>query len=306
MDLVKQNLNYILIVILMAFGLWAFLDYENEIENLKEEIQINLQDHQLYVDSLAQEIENLELTLDSLPMGNPLDTLLIMDSFGTRKHPIFGTWQLHSGIDLIDTYKDTVYATASGISTMATWNAGYGKCITLKHAHGYSSKYAHLDRLFIKKGDSVVKGQPIGTMGSTGAVTGQHLHYEVLFEGNAVDPEPFIKMQPISVKATMYHPVEAQCDSDPLITADGSTICPISVSEWNWIAVSQDLLKKNGGVFEYGDQVYIEGTHKDGVYTIRDCMHKRKKNQIDFLESIGTSQYKYDDIKIYNLELLSS
>ena len=59
-------------------------------------------------------------------------------------------------------------------------------------------------------------------------------------------------------------------------------------------------------VFEYGDQVYIEGTHKDGVYTIRDCMHKRKKNQIDFLESIGTSQYMYDDIKIYNLEEFSS
>ena len=51
MDLVKQNLNYILIVILMAFGLWAFLDYENEIEDLKEEIEINLQDRQLDVDS---------------------------------------------------------------------------------------------------------------------------------------------------------------------------------------------------------------------------------------------------------------
>ena len=92
MDLVKQNLNYILILILMAFSLWAFLDYENEIEDLKEEIEINLQDHQLDVDSLTQQIKSLELTLDSLPMGNPLDTLLIMDSFGTRKHPIFGTW----------------------------------------------------------------------------------------------------------------------------------------------------------------------------------------------------------------------
>ena len=50
---------------------------------------------------------------------------------------------------------------------------------------------------------------------------------------------------PINVKATMYHPVEAQCDDTPLITADGSRICPINVSDWNWIAVSQDLLKKN-------------------------------------------------------------
>ena len=106
---------------------------------------------------------------------------------------------------------------------------------------------------------------------------------------------------PIPVKATMYHPVEAQCDDTPLITADGSRICPINVSDWNWIAVSQDLLKKNGGVFNYGDQVYVKGTHKDGVYTIRDCMNKRKTFQIDILESIGTSQYKYDEIEIFAL-----
>ena len=111
---------------------------------------------------------------------------------------------------------------------------------------------------------------------------------------------------PIPVKATMYHPVEAQCDDTPLITADGSRICPINVSDWNWIAVSQDLLKKNGGIFEYGDKVYIKGTHKDGIYTIHDCMNKRKKNQIDFLESIGTSQYKYDEIEIFALNDLDS
>ena len=106
---------------------------------------------------------------------------------------------------------------------------------------------------------------------------------------------------PINVKATMYHPVEAQCDDTPLITADGSRICPINVSDWNWIAVSQDLLKKNGGIFDYGDKVYIKGTHKDGIYTIHDCMNKRKTFQIDILESIGTSQYKYDEIEIFAL-----
>ena len=111
--------------------------------------------------------------------------------------------------------------------------------------------------------------------------------------------EKFINL--LNVKATMYHPVESQCDDTPLITADGSIICPINVSDWNWIAVSQDLLKKNGGIFDYGDQVYVKGTHKDGVYTIRDCMNKRKTFQIDILESIGTSQYKYDQIEIFAL-----
>ena len=107
--------------------------------------------------------------------------------------------------------------------------------------------------------------------------------------------------KPINVKATMYHPVEAQCDDTPLITADGSRIHPYKVSEWNWIAVSQDMLKKNGGIFNYGDKVYIKGTHKDGIYTIHDCMNKRKTLQIDFLENIGTKQYKYDEIEIYAL-----
>jgi len=101
------------------------------------------------------------------------------------------------------------------------------------------------------------------------------------------------------VRATMYHPVEEQCDDTPLITADGSKIDPYEVSNWNWIAVSQHMLTRNGGPLNYGDTVYIFGTeHKDGVYVIKDCMNKRKTNQIDFLESLGTPQYRYDNVVI--------
>ena len=97
----------------------------------------------------------------------------------------------------------------------------------------------------------------------------------------------------------MYHPVEEQCDNDPLITADGSKIDPYKVSSWNWIAVSQHMLTRNGGPLNYGDTVYIFGTeHKDGAYVIKDCMNKRKTNQIDFLESLGTPQYRYDNVVI--------
>jgi len=101
------------------------------------------------------------------------------------------------------------------------------------------------------------------------------------------------------VRATMYHPVEEQCDDTPLITADGSKIDPYKVSNWNWIAVSQHMLTRNGGPLNYGDTVYVFGTeHKDGVYVIKDCMNKRKTNQIDFLESLGTPQYLYDNVVI--------
>ena len=111
------------------------------------------------------------------------------------------------------------------------------------------------------------------------------------------------------VKATMYHPVEEQCDDTPLITADGSKIDPYNVSDWNWIAVSQHMLKRNGGPFNYGDTVYVLGTkHKDGMYIIKDCLNKRKTNQIDFLESLGTPQYRYDNVVIarFSQEYLDS
>ena len=114
---------------------------------------------------------------------------------------------------------------------------------------------------------------------------------------NHMDSMPDVIFQ--EIKATMYHPVEEQCDNTPLITADGSKIDPYKVSNWNWIAVSQHMLTRNGGPLNYGDTVYIFGTdHKDGMYVIKDCMNKRKTNQIDFLESLGTPQYRYDNVVI--------
>jgi 3D (Asp-Asp-Asp) domain-containing protein len=102
----------------------------------------------------------------------------------------------------------------------------------------------------------------------------------------------------LTVKATMYHPVEAQCDSDPLVTADGSIIDPYKVSDWNWIAVSRDLLVSGGGCLNYGDSVYVVAGHKTGWYIVHDTMHKRKRNQIDFLESIGTHVYRYKEAEL--------
>jgi 3D (Asp-Asp-Asp) domain-containing protein len=62
------------------------------------------------------------------------------------------------------------------------------------------------------------------------------------------------------------------------------------------------MLLKNGGIFNYGDEVYIKGTHKDGIYSIHDCMNRKKTSQIDFLENIGTKSYRYKDIYLYVLK----
>jgi len=289
----------LIIIGLVSLWLATIWNMEKRIEGLQKDLETQEQHYECFLDSLNDQIDLLETTFDSIPIGSPLDTIVLQDDYGVRKHPIFGSYQMHSGVDMIDTWHDTVYATASGIVRFASWNYGYGRCIEIEHAYGFTTKYAHLHKLFVKKDENIVKGQAIACMGSTGDVTGQHLHYEISHDGKPIDPMPYINCKPISVKATMYHPVKAQCDDNPLETADGSIIDPHKVSDWNWIAVSQDLLKKNGGIFNYGDQVYITGTHKDGLYTIHDCMNKRKTKQIDFLESIGAKPYRYNRIELY-------
>lgn len=115
--------------------------------------------------------------------------------------------------------------------------------------------------------------------------------------------EDFIALQnSVKVTATMYNPVVGQCDNDPLVTAAMYKINPKKASEHKWIAVSRDLLKKNGGRFEYGDKVIIAGAgDKDGVYTIADTMNKRYKNRIDILETKGTPLYKYENVLLAKL-----
>lgn len=102
-----------------------------------------------------------------------------------------------------------------------------------------------------------------------------------------------------NVTVTMYYAVAGQCDNSPLITADGSKINPKKATEHKWIAVSQDMLKKNGGKLNYGDFVEIKGTgDKDGIYEVHDCMNRRFKNRIDILETKGTELYQYKNITL--------
>ena len=114
-----------------------------------------------------------------------------------------------------------------------------------------------------------------------------------------IDESSVSKDSSMNVDATMYCPSISQCDSTPLITAGMYRINPSNASRHKWIAVSRDLLKKGGGNLNYGDFVRVDSAgHKDGVYRVVDTMNKRFKKRIDFLESIGTKIYKYENVKI--------
>lgn len=101
------------------------------------------------------------------------------------------------------------------------------------------------------------------------------------------------------VTATMYNPVESQCDKDPLVTAANYKINPQKASKHRYVALSRDLLTRWGGKFDYGNKVAIKGTkHKDGIYIVADTMNSRYCNHVDILETSGTNWYKYNNVLI--------
>ena len=109
------------------------------------------------------------------------------------------------------------------------------------------------------------------------------------------------------VTVTMYQPLRYQTDSTPNILADGTRIRTHEASNYKFIAVSRNLLKRFGGWLDYGDFVLLKGTTgKDGVYQVRDTMNKRFVNRIDILESPGVKPYKFDEAKIIKTNLVTT
>ncbi len=138
-------------------------------------------------------IDKLYEIIDSLPLGPPLDTLIMSSKYGWRKKPLGFGWQMHSGVDYMAAWNDTVYSGGDGLVLKSSWNFGYGRQIRVKHGFGYETTYSHLYKLFVKSGDSVKVGQFIARAGNSGMVTGPHLHYEVIRNNQKTNPSPYIR-----------------------------------------------------------------------------------------------------------------
>ena len=109
----------------------------------------------------------------------------------------------------------------------------------------------------------------------------------------------------IEVDVTMYQPVYPQTDDTPNITADGTRIRISKASNYKFVALSRNLLKRWGGPFDYGDFILLKGAgNKDGVYQVRDTMNPKWVNVVDILESENVQPYKYTDAQIFKLNLL--
>ena len=106
----------------------------------------------------------------------------------------------------------------------------------------------------------------------------------------------------VEVDVTMYQPIYPQTDKTPNITADGTRIRISKASEYKFVALSRNLLKRWGGPFDYGDFILLKGAEdKDGVYQVRDTMNKKWVNVVDILESKHVEPYKYMNAHIFKL-----
>ena len=128
------------------------------------------------------------------PVKNP--NYHISMAFGPNIHPIDGNWYIHKGLDF-STWRsgDAVLSTASGQVVTVTFDSSFGNYIIIKHNHGMYTRYAHLNSVRVKKGQTVEQGEVIGTIGNTGKSTGPHLHYEVHIGSDVVDPAKYINIE---------------------------------------------------------------------------------------------------------------
>jgi murein DD-endopeptidase MepM/ murein hydrolase activator NlpD len=124
------------------------------------------------------------------PLIGEMDT---SSGFGVRMDPFLNAPAMHTGLDFRGSHGSPIRATAAGKVTHAGWNGGYGKLVEIDHGNGFATRYGHLSEIDVTVGQSVRIGQTVGRLGSTGRSTGPHLHYETRIDGDAVDPQKFLR-----------------------------------------------------------------------------------------------------------------
>ncbi|MHC8493767.1 peptidoglycan DD-metalloendopeptidase family protein [Thalassospira sp. SM2505] len=139
------------------------------------------------------QLASLHDRLKKTPIGEPAASYYLSSSFGKRKDPINGRWAFHSGVDLAGPIRTPILATAPGKVVHAGWSGKYGKMVELDHGNGVRTRYGHLFKVLVKKGDEVRYQDQIALMGTTGRSTGSHVHYEVLVQDKPVNPLKFIE-----------------------------------------------------------------------------------------------------------------
>jgi murein DD-endopeptidase MepM/ murein hydrolase activator NlpD len=183
----------------------ANFDY-NPTENILDaKTADNLNKHMVLIDKLEREVK-LELksfsdliktyhmkedSIRHMPALHPVLEGRITSDFGMRLHPIFKRYRKHPGVDFAAKPGTPIYAAADGIVKLAKYNGGYGNCVFLDHRYGFETRYGHMQKILVRQGQRVKRGDKIGLVGKTGIATAPHLHFEVHYQGKEVNPRHY-------------------------------------------------------------------------------------------------------------------
>ena len=144
------------------------------------------------VENKLQKLEALQNIISTVPLISPLDYYWVSSNYGRRKDPVNQKYAKHYGIDLVAQTSTIISATAAGIVTASGKRANYGIMVEIDHGYGLKTRYGHLHKINKKKGEMVDFREEIGRLGSSGRVTGPHLHYEILYDYKPLNPAKFI------------------------------------------------------------------------------------------------------------------
>jgi murein DD-endopeptidase MepM/ murein hydrolase activator NlpD len=166
-------------------------DLRAKLDKLKYQLVLQSKSY----DEIAKLSMSKEAMLASIPAIQPVsneDLTRIASGFGMRIDPIYRTPRMHSGLDFTAPVGTPIFSTGKGKVVAVEFNGGgYGNHVIIDHGYGYQSHYAHMSRFNCKVGQEVNRGDMIGYVGNTGKSTGPHLHYEIIYNGEKIDPVHF-------------------------------------------------------------------------------------------------------------------
>jgi len=135
----------------------------------------------------------LQSVMSKMPLTAPLNSYTITSRFGKRRDPINRKWAMRYGLDMGAVFRTSICVPAPGVVTFAGWKGRYGRLIEVDHGAGITTRYGHLHKILVKKGQKLNFRDKIGLVGSTGRSTGAHLHYEITFQGKPLNPMKFLE-----------------------------------------------------------------------------------------------------------------
>ena len=154
---------------------------------------------QLYVQSksldeiidLAKDKEKLLASIPAIQPVSKQDLTRMASGFGWRLDPFTKARKRHKGMDFTSPKGTPIYAAADGVIKLAKHHGGYGNCVFIDHIYGYETRYGHMQKILVRHGQKVKRGEKIGLVGKTGIATAPHLHFEVHYQGKEVNPKHY-------------------------------------------------------------------------------------------------------------------